>query len=690
MNNRLSREKSPYLLQHAQNPVDWYPWGEEAFEKARREDKPVFLSIGYSTCHWCHVMERESFEDEEVARLLNDTFVNIKVDREERPDIDSVYMKVCHLMTQSGGWPLTIMMTPGKEPFFAATYIPKETKYGRVGLYEMIPEVKTLWATKRANVVSAAAEITRALKQPAISKPEDIGEEVLHRAFRSFTMSFDRVFGGFGQAPKFPSPHHFFFLLRYWKRTGEPQALQMVAHTLQNMRRGGIYDHIGFGVHRYSTDEKWIVPHFEKMLYDQAMVAMAAVELYQATGQKDYENMAREIFTYVLRDMTDERGGFYCAEDADSEGVEGKFYLWTEQEIRKALTKGEADLYLSRYRHEDDASLPGMREIPAGSFIPHLDSASEGDEDLTETLSQMEGLREKLFAVRAKRVRPHRDDKILTDLNGLMIAALARGAQVFAEPAYAVAAARAMDFIFHSIQNAEGRLRHRFRDGEVAIDANVDDYAFVIWGLLELYEATFETQYLTKALEYQSHLFAYFQDEKEGGFFFTSVDSEKLLVRPKELYDGAIPSGNSVAFINALRLSRMTGDAKLDERARDIYRTFRAHAGAMPTAFTQFLCGLDFAIGPASEVIIAGDRDGEDTRTLLRALRKNFFPNKIVMLRDGAVAHSDIETIAPHVQTYLSINGRATAYVCTNFTCAKPVNDPDQMVALLMEKRSPD
>ena len=690
MTNRLKNEKSPYLLQHANNPVDWYPWGEEAFEKARREDKPIFLSIGYSTCHWCHVMERESFEDAEVARLLNDTFVNIKVDREERPDIDSVYMKVCHLMTQSGGWPLTIMMTPDKNPFFAATYIPRETKYGRVGLYEMIPEVKMLWRTKRADVVSAAAEITQAIRKPKISKSVDVGEEVLHRAYRSFSMSYDKVFGGFGQAPKFPSPHNIFFLLRYWKRTGEAQALHMAEHTMQNMRRGGIYDHIGFGFHRYSTDAKWIVPHFEKMLYDQAMMAMAAVELYQATGQKDYENTAREIFTCVLRDLTDERGGFYCAEDADSEGVEGKFYLWTEKEISAVLTKGDADLYLSQYRHEGDASLPGMQEISTGSFIPHLKPACEQGEALTETLLKLEGVRKKLFAVRAKRVRPHRDDKILTDLNGLMIAALARGAQVFDEPAYAKAAARAMEFIEQSVQTREGRLRHRFRDGEAAIDANVDDYAFVIWGLLELYEATFETRHITKALEYQSHLFAYFQDAKDGGFFFTSADAEKLLVRPKELYDGAIPSGNSVAFINTLRLSRITGDAELDERARDIYRTFRAHADAMPTAFTQFLCGLDFAIGPASEVIIAGDKEGTDTRALLQALRKNFMPNKIVLMRPGGVAHSDIETVAPYVHPYSSINGRATAYVCTNFTCALPTNDPDQMIALLTQKSAPD
>ncbi|MDP2853260.1 MAG: thioredoxin domain-containing protein [Smithellaceae bacterium] len=687
--NRLQNEKSPYLLQHAKNPVDWYPWGEEAFEKARREDKPIFLSIGYSTCHWCHVMERESFEDEEVARLLNETFVNIKIDREERPDIDAVYMKICQIMTQSGGWPLTIMMTPDKKPFFAATYIPRETRYGHVGLLEMIPEVKSLWQTKRADVISVSSEITQTLRRPTSGKAEDIGEETLHRSYRSFSASFDKTFGGFGQAPKFPSPHNFFFLLRYWRRTGEAQALHMVEQTLQNMRHGGIYDQIGFGFHRYSTDARWIVPHFEKMLYDQALMAMAYIELFQATGKKEYETSAREIFSYVLRDLTDVKGGFYCAEDADSEGVEGKFYLWTQEEIRSVLTKAESDLFLSHYRHDSDISAQGMQEIPAGHFIPHLKPPSGGDagDSLTELSDKMAGIRKKLFAVREKRVHPHKDDKILSDWNGLMIAALARGAQVFDEPAYAKAALRAMDFIFRSLQTKEGRLLHRFRDGQGAIAANIDDYSFIVWALLELYEATFDTQHLFKALEYQSHLFGYFRDDQDGGFFFTPNDAEELLTRPKELYDGAIPSGNSLAFINTLRLSRITGDAEMDERAHEIYRAFCAEVDAMPTAFTQFLCGLDFAIGPASEVIIAGTMDHSDTKALLTALRKSFVPNTIVIFRpEESSAHPDIEIIAPHVQPHQSINGKATAYVCSNFTCSLPTNDPEQMIKLLSMK----
>ncbi len=685
--NHLINEKSPYLLQHAHNPVNWYPWGDEAFAKARQEDKPIFLSIGYSTCHWCHVMERESFEDEEIARLLNDTFVNIKVDREERPDIDAVYMKVCQLMTKSGGWPLTIMMTPDKKPFFAATYIPREMKYGRTGLLEIIPQIQFLWQTKRDDLLAASSDITKALRQPKAVKEKDLGTVTLHRAYHSFFASFDRMLGGFGQAPKFPSPHIFFFLLRYWKRTGNKDALQMVEHTLQNMRRGGIYDQVGFGFHRYSTDARWVVPHFEKMLYDQALMAMAYIELYQATGKKEYENTAREIFTYVLRDMTDEQGGFYCAEDADSEGIEGKFYLWTEEEIRSILTKEEADLFLSLYRQADDAALPGMQEIPAGYFIPHFKPSTGIKQDVTEKLTEMYDIREKLFAAREKRIHPHQDDKILTDWNGLMIAALARGAQAFNDPDYAKAAGRAMDFIIQTMQTKEGRLLHRYREGNAAIQGNVDDYAFVVWALLELYESTFQTQHLHKALEYQSLLFHYFLDNKNGGFFFTPSDAEDLLMRPTELYDGAIPSGNSVAFTNALRISRITGDAGMDKRVNDIYKAFRAQVDAMPSAFTQFLCGLDFAIGPSCEVIIAGDMNQPDTQALITALRKNFVPNKIVIFRPQKEASPDIETIAPLTQSHPAMNGRATAYVCNNFTCAQPTNDPQQMLDLLNIKK---
>ena len=686
--NHLKNEKSPYLLQHAQNPVDWHPWGDEAFTRARLEDKPIFLSIGYSTCHWCHVMERESFEDEDVARMLNETFVNVKVDREERPDIDAVYMEVCKLLTQSGGWPLTIMMTPDRKPFFAATYLPPRSKYGRAGLTDIVGRVGVLWRTRRAELLSSAEEIVNALQKPSAGSARDAGEEELHRAYRLFSMSFDAAFGGFGQAPKFPSPHQLFFLLRYWKRTGEAQALRMAEWTVRNMRRGGIFDQIGFGFHRYSTDERWIVPHFEKMLYDQALMALACAELYQATGSGEYAAAARETAAYVLRDLTDAGGGFYCAEDADSEAVEGKFYLWTEKEIRAVLDAEEADFFLTHYRHASDRSVPGMREIPEGHFIAHAKplTAEPGPGQTAFWPVLTEAIREKLFAVREKRVRPHRDDKILTDWNGLMIAALARLAQVLKEPAYAAAAVRAMDFILRSLRTPDGRLLHRFRGGHSAFAANLDDYAFIIWALLELYEATFDPAYLTRALELHSHLRGFFRDEKDGGFFFTPKDAEPLPVRPKELYDGAIPSGNSVAFLNTLRLSRITGDDALEKEAREIAGAFGGPAGASPTAFAHFLCGLDFAVGPASEVILAGKEGAPDAQALLGALRRSFTPNKVVIFRPEDTGGADIEAISPRVRSRVCIGGRATAYVCSGFACRLPATDPEQMMALLNGK----
>lgn len=686
--NRLQNEKSPYLLQHAQNPVDWYPWGEEAFEKAHREDRPVFLSIGYSTCHWCHVMERESFENPEIAGLLNDTFVNIKVDREERPEIDVVYMKVCQIMTHQGGWPLTIMMTPDKQPFYAATYIPDVSRYGRAGLREMIPAVQKLWQEKRADLLADASEITRVLNMLPTTCSQAPGEQTLHRAYQSLLNSFDHVYGGFGTTPKFPSPHNFFFLLRYWNRTGSEQALRIVEYTLQNMRRGGIYDQIGFGFHRYSTDERWILPHFEKMLYDQALMALVYIELYQVTGKKEYEITAREIFTYVLRDLRDDGGGFYCAEDADSEGVEGKFYLWSPEEVQSILTKDEANLFLSEYHHEDDRSVQGIQEFPEGQFIPHLKRTSDVDgiNVTTDHFGKMESIRKKLFTHRKKRIHPHKDDKILTDWNGLMIASLARGAQVFDEPKYAQAAFRAMEFITKTMQTKEGRLLHRYREGQAAIAGNLDDYSFLIWALLELYEATFDARHLMKALEYQSHLFSRFRDEHGGGFFFTSDDAETLLLRPKELYDGSVPSGNSVAYLNVLRLSRITGNAELQEKAADIYGTFCPPVDEMPSAFTQFLCGLDFVLGPSSEVIISGDTNREDTREMLGTLRRSFVPNKIVVFLPEGSSRQAIDTLAPYVKSYSCVNGQATARVCSNFKCSLATNDPKEMMLLLKQR----
>lgn len=691
--NRLLLEKSPYLLQHAANPVDWYPWGPEAFEKARNENKPIFLSIGYSTCHWCHVMKRESFEDPEVARLMNDAFISIKVDREERPDIDAVYMMVSQMMTGGGGWPLTIIMTPDKKPFFAATYIPKETRFGRMGMLELVPHISELWATRRDEITDDAARITAALRDASEYAPgEDLDPTLERIAFDELTNRFDEEHGGFGSAPKFPPGHTLLFLLRYWKRTGNPRPLQIVEETLGAMRQGGIYDQVGFGFHRYSTDSAWLVPHFEKMLYDQAMLTMAYTETYQATGKEEYAATVREIIHYVLRDMTDPQGAFYTAEDAESEGEEGRFYVWTEDEIRQALDKGDADLATRLFSVETAGNFEGgMTGKKTGRNIFHLrDSFKEFTSRLgipdKELGGKVQAIRSKLLAVREKRSRLHRDDKIITDWNGLMVAALAKAARVMDEPSYATAAGRSLDFILRNLRDPEGRLLHRYRDGEAALPAHLDDYTFLIWGLLELYETTFEARYLQSALDLNKRVIEYFWDEEDGGFYLTADDSETLLVRPKEVYDGAVPSGNSVAMLNLLRLSSITGDADLEEKAAQIGRTFSQRVKSAPAAYTQLMVALDFAIGPSYELILSGDSKADDTKVMLKALRQQFVPNKVVVLHPTEQDSPDIDMLLEFLKDYPSIDGKATAYVCLDYACKLPTTDAETMVRLLTPK----
>jgi len=688
--NRLILQKSPYLLQHAENPVDWYPWSEEAFEKAKKENKPVFLSIGYSTCHWCHVMAHESFEDPEVAKLMNGTFVSVKVDREERPDIDGVYMTVCQMMTGSGGWPLTVIMTPDKEPFFAATYIPKETRFGRLGMLTLIPRIKELWSTRQAEVLSSATQITASLQNTAPGAPgEGLNECLLHLAYEQLLERFDEHYGGFGSAPKFPTPHNLLFLLRYWKRTGNEKALSMVEKTLQSMRRGGIYDHIGFGFHRYSTDSKWLVPHFEKMLYDQALLAIAYTEAYQATKKAEYAKTAHEIFTYVMRDMTSPEGVFYSAEDADSEGEEGKFYSWTNDEIQKVLSHQGTNLAVRLFNITANGNFTDeVAGRKTGRNILHLTkSIDELASDLSMTApdfrAQIEEIREKLFAYRKKRIHPHKDDKILTDWNGLMVAALAKGAQVFNELKYASAARRAADFILKNVRSSEGQLLHRYRDGDAALTAHVDDYAFLIYGLLELYEVTFEVYYLETALGLNDDLIRHFWDYENGGFYFTADDGERLLVRQKEIYDGAVPSGNSVAMLNLLRLGRITASADFEEKAARIGRAFYGNVSQLPSAYTQLMASADFAIGPSYEVVIAGDLQADDTRQMLDAIRGIFVPNKVVILHPTDQKPPLIDGIVPFIKDHSSIDSKATAYVCLNYNCQLPTNDIGSMLELL-------
>jgi len=635
-------------------------------------------------------MEHESFEDPEVAQLMNEFFVAIKVDREERPDIDNIYMAICQIMTGSGGWPLTVIMTPDAKPFFTATYIPKERRLGLIGMLELIPRIKELWTTRRGEVLSSANEITAALQQMAQDEPgEALDESTLKLAYEQLADRFDEQHGGFGNAPKFPIAHNLLFLLRYWKRSGNEKALEMVEKTLRAMRYGGIYDHVGFGFHRYSTDSKWLVPHFEKMLYDQAMLAMAYTEAYQATGKEEYMKTVTEIFAYALRDMMTPEGGFHSAEDADSEGKEGKFYIWTEEEIQHVLRREQAELTIQAFNIEKDGNFAeGATEIRTGANILHLkksmaELASELHVPEKHLGKRLEEARQRLFAARERRIRPHKDDKILTDWNGLMIAALAKGAQVINEPKYADAAARAADFILKNMRKPDGRLLHRYRDGQVDITANLDDYAFLVWGLIELYEATFDVSYLKNALDLNNDMLKHFWDDKSGGFYFTPDDGENLLIRKKESHDGAIPSGNSVAMLNLLRLGRMTANSELEKLAARIGHAFSVVVKQLPSAYTQLMVALDFAVGLTYEVIIVGNSQSKDTQAMLRALMAKFVPNKIVLLVPSEQEAPDINRLANYTKYQSSIKGKATAYVCLNYSCKRPATDVRKMLELL-------
>lgn len=687
--NHLINEKSPYLLQHATNPVDWYPWGEEAFEKARKEDKPIFLSIGYSTCHWCHVMAHESFEDLEVAKLMNETFISIKVDREERPEIDSLYMSVCQMLTGSGGWPLTIIMDADKRPFTAGTYFPKQSRYGRIGMMELIPRIQNFWKNQRASLEASAKEVIEQLQQMEYTPGNEFTIDILDEAFKEASMLFDEKLGGFKGAPKFPTPHKLLFLLRYWKRTDNEQALVMVEKTLQAMRNGGIFDHIGFGFHRYSTDSSWLLPHFEKMLYDQALLAIAYIETYQATKNKYYQNVAEEILTYVLRDMTSSLGGFYSAEDADSEGEEGIFYTWSTDEVKKVLDEEDSSLFLKVYNFEQSGNFyEQATQEKTGTNILHLKNSieklsNELSVPFTELNSRLEGIRDKLFSIRKGRIHPHKDDKILTDWNGLMIAALAIAGRVFEEKKFSIAAQNAADFILENMLAENNRLNHRFRDGEIAIQGMVNDYAFLIWGLLELYQTTFNESYLKYAISLNTSLLEHFWDEKDGALFFTPDDGEQLLIRKKEIYDGAIPSGNSVSMLNFIRIGRITGNVELEEKVSQINKAFSKVIEQALSAHTMFLSALEYIYGSSFEVVIVGKSDSNDTNEMLKAIHSNFIPNKVVLFVPMEEQSSEISKITDFVHYKESIDNKATAHVCINRFCKFPTTEINMMLKFL-------
>ena len=623
-------------------------------------------------------MERESFEDEEVADILNKGFVAIKVDREERPDIDHIYMNVCQALTGSGGWPLTIIMTPDKKPFFAGTYFPKRSRMGYPGIMDVLKKTIESWSTQRESLLETSESILEHIKADSVAG--SAGEpdlETAGKAFQGFKASFDSEYGGFGRAPKFPTPHNLQFLLRYWKITNDSEALNMVEKTLCSMYRGGIYDHVGYGFSRYSTDRKWLVPHFEKMLYDNAQLAITYLETYQATGREQYGEAARQIFEYVLRDMTSYEGGFYSAEDADSEGVEGKFYVWSPKEITDILGEDAAVEFNGYYGINEKGNFE-EKSIP--NFLHNKDALNR------ITANPLEEHRKKVFEARRKRVHPYKDDKVLTSWNGLMIAALSIGARVLGNNKYSEAAEKAVDFIKTKLIREDGRLLARYREGEAAYPGYLDDYAFLIWGLIELYQATFRAEYLRFALELNKDMLKYFRDEENGGLYLYGSDSEELILRPKDVYDGATPSGNSVAALNLLRLSRLTGESELEDMAYEQLKAFGGMLEGYPMGYTHMLMALLFVNGKAGEIVLVGDRAEVGAKRMLQLINKSFLPFTVLVFKDAEAVEADIAGIAPYTEGQVMIGDKATAYICENFSCRAPVTDLDEFKALVVGK----
>ncbi len=619
-------------------------------------------------------MEKESFEDSEVARLLNENLISIKVDREERPDIDSVYMTVCQVLTGSGGWPLTIIMTPDKKPFFAGTYFPKRSMYGRTGMMDLIPKIVDVWKNNHGDALASAENITKMLSEYSSERPGDQLEiSEIEIAYKQLSSIFDETNGGFGTAPKFPSPHNLLLLLRYWKRTKNKKALDMVEKTLQKMASGGIYDHIGFGFHRYSTDAEWVLPHFEKMLYDQAMISYAFTETYQITKNPFYSKITKEICSYVLRDMTSPEGAFYSAEDADSEGEEGKFYTWGYDEISGVLNAEEMKLFSECFHIDKDGNYTD--EASHGKTGKNIIISKEIDLTNQKTLNS---IREKLFKNRELRIHPHKDDKVLTSWNGLMIASFSKAGRVLNEPLFTETAKKAADFILSTMYK-DKVLFHMYRDKEVKIPGYADDYAFFVWGLLELYQSTFETKYLKHAIELNNVLINNFWDEDAGGFYFTSKNDNELIVRMKDSHDGAIPSSNSVSMLNMYKIVSITGDIELKNKALKIMSTFSYNVKKVPIGYTFLLSALDCIIGAGCEIVVVGSPTSDETISILNYLNNQFLPNAVILFKDSS-NDNGISDIASFTDKYSPVNAKCTVYVCRDYKCSLPVSSIDELV----------
>jgi uncharacterized protein YyaL (SSP411 family) len=703
--NRLTREKSPYLLQHAHNPVDWYPWGEEAFAKARKENKPIFLSIGYSTCHWCHVMAHESFEDKETATIMNREFVNIKVDREERPDVDRVYMTFVQATTGGGGWPMSVWLTPNLEPFVGGTYFPPQDRFGQPGFKKVLDGIARAWKEKHEKITEQGEKVIAALREAQTAAPDstdklDIG--ILNVAYEQFARTFDEKEGGFGDAPKFPRPTTLNFLARFYARDPKSdlgkRALEINLVTLRKMAAGGMHDQLGGGFHRYSVDRYWHVPHFEKMLYDQAQLAIAYVDAFQITQDRQFEAVARDILDYVAHDMTAKEGGFFSAEDADSileqgkpEHAEGAFYVWTKKEVNAALGDA-AEMFDFQYGVQVNGNTPEGSD-PQGEFTGknilierHTigETAKQFKKSEDEVRQSLSRSREKLLSIRSNRPRPHLDDKIISAWNGLMISAYARAAQVLNEPRYLESATRAAKFLrTHLYDEPSKTLFRNYREGRSQIEGFADDYAFVIQALLDLYEASFDVEWLRLAVDLQETQDRLFLDEARGGYFSTSGQDRSVVLRMKDDNDSAEPAASSVAALNLLRLAQIRADKQMEERGTKTIRTFSPTLSRFPSAMPQMLVAINFSLAKPQQIVIAGKSDTAETRALLSEVHRQFLPNKILLLADGADGQKYLGEKNEALRAMSMVNGKPAAYVCENFTCKAPVSSPSELRKLL-------
>ena len=682
--NRLVHETSPYLKQHAHNPVDWYPWGPEALAAAKESDRPIFLSIGYSACHWCHVMEHENFENEAIAALMNSHFVCIKVDREERPDLDQIYMNAVQLLTRRGGWPMSVFLTPDLKPFYGGTYWPPESNRGMPGFRDILEKVHAAWMSQRQEVHHSAEELTSAVREMAAMAGDraELNDSLLRRGMQRLVGMADRRHGGFGGAPKFPHSMDVRLLLRCWKRFDDPDALAVSRLTLDKMAGGGMYDHLGGGFHRYSTDERWLVPHFEKMLYDNALLVPAYLEAFQVTSDPGYARVVCETLDYVLREMTQPAGGFYSTQDADSEGVEGKFFVWTETEIEGLL--GPADARIFNYCYDVAASGNWEGRTILNRPKTNALAAKVLAIDETEMAEVLSRSRRKLFDVRSRRVAPGRDDKVLVSWNGMMISALAAAAQVLGEERYAEAASAAADFVLKTLRTPDGKLLHSYKDGQARFNGYLDDYACLIDGLVELYQATFEPQYLDQAVALAETMIALFHDETDNGFFYTSSDHEELIARNKEAHDGSTPSGNSMAAWALLRLGRICGRSDLEKVAECTLEFLSSVLAQAPTAAAQALLALDFLLGPTREIAIVDGTNPDETGNVLKAVHRRFLPNKLIVRKTPGMADEGLPvSLKPLLQGKVARAGQTTIYLCDHGACGLPVGGVKSLEAAL-------